>query len=253
MARYFLEVAYLGTDFLGFQIQDEGQTVQGELNKALQVLFKCPIETTTSSRTDAGVHAAQNFFHWDFDGPLPKTFVYNINAILPEGIALTNCYCVPNEAHSRFDAVARRYRYSIHAFKDPFLQHRSYYFPFPLQEDLLHATATIIKQHTDFTSFSKKNTDVKTFLCTIHEAEWYREQHTWQFTVKANRFLRGMVKALVGTQLQVARGKISLDQFEQIIVAKNPQGADFSPPSEGLFLEQVYYPEHLLQNPIPRR
>ncbi len=253
MARYFLEVAYLGTDFFGFQIQDEGRTIQGELNNALHILLKVPIETVTSSRTDAGVHAYQNFFHWNYDGELPRTFVYNINALLPEGIALKACYLVPDDAHSRFHASARQYRYSIHHQKNPFLQHRSYYYPFQLNEDSLHQTAAILKQYTNFSSFSKKHTDVKTFECSIHEAQWFRDNDTLQFRVKANRFLRGMVKALVGTQLQVARGKYTLAQFQEIIQNGHPQAADFSPPSHGLYLEHVFYPPEWLQSPISYR
>lgn len=256
MPRYFIEVAYKGCRFNGFQIQqDKGMTIQGEVNRALEVLFKEAVQTTTSSRTDAGVHAYQNFLHWDTDREtLPPKTIYALNAILDKDLVIQNIFPVDPAAHARFDAVARKYAYHISSYKNPFERETSYHFPFALQEDLLTQTADIVKRHTDFTSFSKRNTDVKSFLCKIEESYWERtDEHQIIYHVRANRFLRGMVKALVGTQLQVARGKINLADFEQIILEKDCTLADFSPPSGGLFLEKVCYPDHLLGPPLPHR
>jgi tRNA pseudouridine38-40 synthase len=253
MQRYFIEIAYKGTAFNGFQIQDNAATIQGEINKALSIIFKeQAIETTTSSRTDAGVHAYQNFLHWDTDLPLPRSIIYSINAILHTDIAVTNIYPVDIAAHARFDALGRKYAYHLHNFKDPFSHGQSYYFPFKIDRSLLQITANMLLQHQDFTSFSKKNTDVHTYICTIKISEWeFHNEHKMTYHVESNRFLRGMVKALVGTQLLVARGKISLTDFEQIILSKDCNQADFSPVSEGLFLEQVNYPDTIFGNPLP--
>ena len=255
MPRYFFELAYRGTAFNGFQIQqDSGITIQGELNHALKTLLKHPIETTTSSRTDAGVHALQNFLHADIEVALPRNTLYSINAILHPDIVLKNVFEVPPQAHSRFDATARKYAYHIHFKKDPFQTGLSYYYPFSLDLTKLHECAKMLKSVTDFMTFSKKNTDVKTTLCHIEQSSWeLRNGNQLVYHVKANRFLRGMVKALVGTQLQVGRNRMNLDEFSKRIDAKDCSQADFSPPSEGLFLEEVSYPEHLQAKPIPHK
>lgn len=256
MPRYFIEVAYKGCRFNGFQVQqDKGITIQGEINRALGVFFKEEIQTTTSSRTDAGVHALQNFLHWDTQrNSLPPKTIYALNAILHPDLAIRNIFPVADTAHSRFDALSRKYAYHISSFKNPFKQDICFHYPFKLQEDLLAQTAELLKKHSDFTSFSKRNTDVKSFLCRIEESYWERlDEFNIVYHVCANRFLRGMVKALVGTQLQVARGKMSLSEFEQVILAKDCTRADFSPPSKGLFLEQVIYPEQLLGHALPHR
>ena len=254
MPRYFLEVAYKGAAFHGFQIQDDGGlTVQGEVNRALQTLFRKDVQTTTSSRTDAGVHARQNFLHWDCEHPLPARTLYALNAILHPDLCIRNIFKVADDAHARFDATGRQYAYRIISFKDPFALGLSYHYPFTLSLSALQETAALLVGTRDFTSFSKRNTDVKTFLCTIQESRWEQTNgHTLTFHVRANRFLRGMVKALVGTQLHVGRGRISLSDFSRIIEARDCTLADFSPPSEGLFLENVYYPEGLLQEAFPK-
>lgn len=255
MPRYFFEVAYRGTAFNGFQMQvDKGITIQGELNAALQTLLRTSIDTTTSSRTDAGVHAHQNFLHADIDVAFTSKSLYSLNSILHKDIVLRNIYKVANQAHSRFDALARKYAYHIHFQKDPFQDGISHYYPFRLDLDKLNTTAEIIKSNIDFTTFSKKHTDVKTFDCKIEKSYWeLTSENKLIYHVQANRFLRGMVKALVGTQLQVARGRFSVDHFQELMQAKDCSLADFSPPSEGLFLEQVLYPESLLLHPLYHR
>ena len=240
MPRYFIEVSYKGTNYSGFQKQQNANSVQAELEKALDIFYRQKFELTGSSRTDAGVHALQNFFHFDSDTVL-EDGSYNLNAILPADIVCKRIFVVADNAHCRFDAISRQYHYYLYQDKNPFLQGRAYYVPYSVDMDLLHAAAAEIKNHTDFTSFSKRNTQVKTFECTIYQSEWLQENNCLVYTVKANRFLRGMVKGLVGTMLLVGKKKISLEEFTAIIESKDCTKADFSVTSDGLFLIEVAY------------
>jgi tRNA pseudouridine38-40 synthase len=246
MPRYFLELAYKGTRYSGFQIQDNATSIQQEVEKALGVFFRTAFTLTGSSRTDTGVHAAQNFFHFDYEGVIEQRVLYNINAILPPDIALKNIYPVAPDAHCRFDAISREYRYHIYREKDPFLVDRAWFYPYTLDRDRLKAAANLVPGFEDFTSFAKRNTQVKTFLCTIHESYWEEEENGLVYRVKANRFLRGMVRGLVGTMLQVGRGKLSVEEFAGILQKRDNQLADFSAPGHGLFLYRVYFPVSLL-------
>ena len=241
MPRYFLEVSYKGTAYSGFQSQENANTIQAEVETAFEILQKERLVMTGSSRTDAGVHALQNFFHFDYEGPVNPKFVYKINAILPADIVVKNIRQVSNEAHCRFDALSREYKYFIYQHKNPFLADRAYYFPFTLDMELMQQAAAILKEYSDFTSFSKRNTQVKTFQCSILESRWIEENGCLVYNVKANRFLRGMVRALTATMLKVGRGKISLDEFRQVIEAKDCTKASFAVPAHGLFLISVAY------------
>lgn len=241
MARYFLEVAYKGTAYSGFQSQQNANTIQAEVEKAFAILQKQRIEMTGSSRTDAGVHALQNFFHFDYEGSISPQFVYKINAILPPDIVVKSVTPVSNEAHCRFDAVSREYRYYIYQHKNPFLDDRAYYFPYKLDIARMQVAAEIVKKYSDFTSFSKRNTQVKTFQCYLLESKWYYIDNCLVYNVKANRFLRGMVRALTATMLRLGRGKIDLEEFQQIIEAKDCTKASFAVPARGLFLEKVEF------------
>jgi len=245
MAKYFLELSYMGTRFSGFQIQPNVPTIQGELEKAMKTLLRQPIELSTSSRTDAGVHARQNFFHFETALEITQKNIYNLNAILPKDISVINIYKMHHDAHSRFDASGRCYKYYIYHYKDPFMWDRAWYYPFKLNVELLNQAAGIIMEYEDFTSFSKRGTQVHTFICQISRAVWQMEDGNLVFTVEANRFLRGMVRALVATMLKVSRGSISLEQLREIIESKNCGNADFSAPAKGLFLQQVNYPYKL--------
>jgi tRNA pseudouridine38-40 synthase len=244
MSRYFIEVCYDGADFGGFQIQSNQVTIQGALDQAMTTLYRLPILLTGASRTDAGVHALQNFFHFDTDVPITQKHIYNLNALLPKSIVVKGIYKVPGEAHCRFDAVKRSYIYKMHSEKDPFLEGRSWYYPFPLNVTALQAAADILLNHTNFESFSKKNTTVNTFDCTITKAHWLQEGKNLSFHVDSNRFLRGMIRGLVGTMLQVGRGQINLTRFEDIIWLKNEQNVDFSTPAHGLYLSSIQYPAY---------
>jgi tRNA pseudouridine38-40 synthase len=246
VTRYFIDVLYKGTLYSGFQVQENAHTVQAALDKALSTLFRVPVVTTGSSRTDAGVHALQNFLHFDTALPLHPQFLYKINAILPEDIVLKAIYAVPPDAHARFDALGRSYEYYLYREKDPFMKDRGYFFPYTLDAGLLQEAAAIIKDYTDFTSFSKRNTQVKTFLCKIHESYWTIGEKQLVYNVSANRFLRGMVRGLVGTMLRVGRGKLTLQDFHNVIAGKDCTLADFAVPPQGLFLVKVRYPEGLL-------
>jgi tRNA pseudouridine38-40 synthase len=244
MNRYFLEVSYHGGRYAGSQVQLNALTVQAELEKALAVYCRQPITLTGSSRTDAGVHASQNFYHFDLDKPLNPKAIYNFNAILPHDVAIKQILPVPATAHCRFDAVAREYEYFICQYKDPFLVDRAWYYPYTLNWKGLQAAAEVVKEYTDFTSFAKRNSQVHTFNCSIAYSEWKVLEQGAVFRVKANRFLRGMVRGLVGTMLQVGRGKITLQELRQIVEAKDCTKADFAVPGHGLFLRKVEYPEH---------
>jgi tRNA pseudouridine38-40 synthase len=245
MPRYFIEVAYKGANYSGFQIQQNANSIQAELTKALHIIFKAAFELTGSSRTDAGVHALQNLFHFDTDmlpqEQLLSERIYNVNAILPTDIVVKKIYEVAADANCRFDAKSREYQYYIYQHKDPFLEDRAFYYPYRLDIDKLNAAAASILKYTDFTSFAKKNSQVKTFDCTIFKSEWRIENELIVYQVQGNRFLRGMVRGLVGTMLRAGSNKISMNDFRAIIENKDAMQADFSVPPQGLFLCRVNY------------
>ncbi len=240
MPRFFIEVSYKGTRYAGFQIQHNANSIQAEIERALQIFYKQKFELTGSSRTDAGVHAFQNYFHFDTE-VLIQDEVYNLNAILPVDIVISRIFKVNENAHCRFDAVSREYHYYIYQHKNPFLLDRAYYVPYSINIGLMQQAATEILNHIDFASFAKRNTQVKSFLCNIQTSEWVQETGCLIYKIKANRFLRGMVKGLVGTMLLTGRNKISIEEFKSIIEAKDCTKADFSVPPEGLFLFKVEF------------
>jgi tRNA pseudouridine38-40 synthase len=247
MPRYFLEVTYKGTNYSGFQIQDNAGSIQEEVEKALGIFFRRKFELTGSSRTDTGVHALQNFFHLDSEELIDPKALYNINALLPGDIALRNLLRVAPGAHCRFDAISREYRYYLYREKNPFLTDRAWFFPYTLDKEKMGMAAELVLRQKDFTAFSKRNTQVKTFLCTIQDSGWQEENGCLVYRVVANRFLRGMVRGLVGTMLQVGRGKISLSQFGEILQSKDNRQADFSAPGHGLFLFRVNFPVSMFE------
>lgn len=241
MPRYFLEVSYKGTAYSGFQIQKNANSIQAELENAFFILQKQEISMTGSSRTDAGVHAIQNFLHFDFEGETNPHFIYKMNAILPEDIVIKNLWTVPDDAHCRFDALSREYRYYIYQFKNPFQEDRAWYFPYKLNKRKLEKAASIISEYEDFTSFAKRNTQAKTNICEIQKSKWTFRNDYFIYNVKANRFLRGMVRALVATMLDIGREKITLKEFRKVIEKKDSSKANFGAPATGLFLVSVNY------------
>jgi tRNA pseudouridine38-40 synthase len=247
MPRYFIEVMYDGTAYHGSQIQGEQKTVQLDLNNALSTLLRRKIDTLGASRTDEGVHALCNFYHFDGAEILNAKTLYSLNSLLPATLAVKNIYTSSNPtANARFDASDRHYRYRIYTQKNPFLHNRALLYPYVLDKNLLHQTAALLKEYTDFETFSKRNTQSKTFKCTLYKSEWQEIGDELHYVVWGNRFLRGMVRGLVGTQLRVARGKYSMAEFKKIIESKDCSKADFSVAGHGLYLEQITYPEGLL-------
>ena len=242
MPRFFLEVLYNGAGYSGFQTQENAPTIQAEVETAFRVLQREEVLMTGSSRTDAGVHALQNYFHFDFAGEISPHFIYKINAILPPQVVVKSLFALASDAHCRFDATSRVYKYFIYKRKNPFLMDRAYYFPFKIDVDKLQEAASIVKEYTDFTSFSKRNTQVKTFECRILHSEWLWENDCLIYQVEANRFLRGMVRAVTATMLKVGRGKITMEEFRQVIEAKDCTKASFAVPAHGLFLVNVRFP-----------
>jgi tRNA pseudouridine38-40 synthase len=242
--RYLLEIAYKGTRYAGFQIQNNAPTIQGEIEKALSKLLRQPVALTGSSRTDAGVHALQNFFHFDLhERAFPPSSVYNLNALLPFDIVVKSVFPVSPETHARFVASYREYKYFITSQKDPFAIDTAWYYPYTVDIELLRQASAILYNYSDFTSFSKRNTQVKTPNCTIIKSNWNIEDSKLVYSVKANRFLRGMVRGLVGTMLLVGRKKITLNDFHAIIQSKDCTKANFATPAHGLFLVNVEYPK----------
>jgi len=246
MPRYFLELSYKGTNYSGFQLQENAKTIQSSVESALQTLYRQPIALTGASRTDSGVHALQNFFHFNTDIALQHKHIYNLNAILPADINLKAFYHVAEDAHSRFGALSREYHYYIYHSKDPFLQDRAWYYPFTIDLNLLHQAAQMVQHQQNFIAFSKRNTQVNNFNCNIQVSQWQQQNDGLVYNVRANRFLRGMVRALVSTMLKVARGNMSMLQFGQLLSEGTQASADFSAPAHGLFLTHVNYPQGYL-------
>jgi tRNA pseudouridine38-40 synthase len=242
--RYFIECAYRGTNYSGWQIQNNALAVQEVIEKALSTLLKRKIDITGSSRTDAGVHAMQQMAHFDFQEEINNldNLVYRINKVLPFDISIQRIFIVEDDYHSRFEAISRKYEYRISRKKNPFQRGLSYEFNGDLDINLMNEACKILFFNTDFQCFSKIHTDVLTFNCTILEARWIEEPNNLlAFHIKANRFLRGMVRAIVGTLLEVGLGKISLVDFEEIILSKDRKKAGWAVPAEGLFLMEVNY------------
>ncbi len=243
MQRYFIELAYRGTGYSGFQIQDTGATIQSELTEALQTIFRQSFQLTGSSRTDAGVHAEQNYFHFDTELVFTDKHLYNLNAVLSKNIAVKQVRPVKPESHCRFDAVSRTYRYSINRFKDPFLTETAWLYPFAINKAILDESAALLMEYADFTSFSKRNTQVKTFNCSIEMSQWVERDALLLYEVRSNRFLRGMIRGLVATMLKVARGSITINDLRNILAARDCSKADFSAPAHGLCLTKVAFPD----------
>jgi tRNA pseudouridine38-40 synthase len=216
--------------------------VQEILNKSLSVVLNSDINITGAGRTDTGVHAKEMFAHFDFETPISiSSLVHKLNSYLPKDIVIYDIFPVQDDAHARFDAKKRTYEYHVNTFKDVFSQNESWYFHQELNVDLMNKASKLLFDHTDFQCFSKVNTDVNTFDCTIFEAYWTRENDNLVFTISANRFLRNMVRAIVGTLVNVGLHKITLEDFNKIIKSKNREKAGFSVPAHGLYLTKIEY------------
>ncbi|WP_317208030.1 tRNA pseudouridine(38-40) synthase TruA [Mongoliitalea daihaiensis] len=246
MHRYFIELSYDGKHYHGWQLQNNALTVQEVLEKGLSTLLKRDISIMGSGRTDTGVHATQQFAQFDSPILLDKLeFLKKINGILPPTIAIHDLRLVKKDAHARFHAISRSYIYKITLEKNPFYKDSHWLYYKALDVEKMNAAATILKEYKDFESFSKVHTDVHTFLCQLFEAKWEQNGYELLFNISANRFLRGMVRAIVGTLVEVGTGKVSLEEFRNIIEAKNRKKAKAAAPAQGLYLCRVQYPESI--------
>jgi tRNA pseudouridine38-40 synthase len=241
--RYFIYFQYNGANYHGWQRQPNGSSVQATLEDAMSTLMRSPISLTGAGRTDAGVHARYMTAHFDTDTPFDAThLVKRLNVYLPADMAIFSIEQVADTLHARFDATARTYQYHVHTHKDAFIHTQSLQVPATLRFDLMNEAAKVLFEYIDFTSFSKLHTDVKTNNCTITHAEWTQiSTHQWVFTITANRFLRNMVRAIVGTLLQVGTEKISIQDFRNIIESKDRCKAGTSAPAHALYLTKVTY------------
>lgn len=254
--RYFVELSYDGTAYHGWQVQPNGKSVQETLQHALAILLRHEVLVTGAGRTDAGVHAAMMVAHFDTDAPFPAPPVregiepqsaedylaYRLNGVLPDDIAVHRIYPVADDMHARFSARARTYYYYVHTRKSPFLRDRSWRLVHTPDFDAMNRAAALLSDYEDFTSFSKVNTDTKTNICHVTSARWVQlSNHEWRFEITADRFLRNMVRAIVGTLMEVGRGQLTLDGFRQVIERKDRSAAGDSVPARGLFLVNVEY------------
>ncbi|GEP52432.1 tRNA pseudouridine synthase A [Flavobacterium noncentrifugens] len=240
--RYFIKLAYNGTHYHGWQYQPNAASVQETLNKALSVILNTEIDVMGAGRTDTGVHAREMFAHFDTEKAFdPENLVHKANSFLPKDIVLYDVFAVHDDAHARFDAKKRTYEYHIHTFKNVFLQDLSWHCPQKLDVSKMNEAAKLLLSHTDFECFSKVHTDVNTFNCNITEAFWKQENDKLIFTIAADRFLRNMVRAIVGTLINVGIGKLSVEDFNAVIESKKRSEAGFSVPAHGLYLTEIKY------------
>lgn len=240
--RYFIELSYNGKNYHGWQIQPDAISVQEKLNYALSTIFQEKIEVVGAGRTDAGVHASQMFAHFNIEKELKGEVVFKLNSILPNDIAVQQVFLVDDEKHARFDAVSRSYEYKIWLGRNPFSLDFSWQIHSQRPNiNLMNEAAKLLLEYTDFQTFSKVKTEVYTFNCDVTEAFWQQKDNELTFHISANRFLRNMVRAIVGTLLDVGLEKISIDDFRKIIESKNRGNAGLSVPAKGLFLTQIKY------------
>lgn len=245
MQRYFIELAYNGSKYNGWQIQPNAPSVQETLNKALSLILKQEINVTGAGRTDTGVHASFFIAHFETDTPIadPSKLCYKLNSLLDNSIAIREIYPVQPGAHARFSALSRTYKYYIDKTKDPFT-HEFAFRTHPLPDiRLMNEACNILLEYEDFTSFSKLHTDSKTNICHLMFARWEEQGNQLVFTIKADRFLRNMVRAIVGTLLEVGKGTLTLDGFRQVIESKDRCRAGSSVPGKALFLCDIEYPD----------
>ena len=243
VVRYFIHFAYDGTNYHGWQIQPDANSVQEELQKALSVLLRHDVEIVGAGRTDAGVHARQMVAHFEWDGQLDcQQTAYRLGRMLPRDIAIYRMEPVADDMHARFSAVRRTYHYYLHTERDPFCRQYSCELHYDLDFERMNEAGRILCTYEDFGAFCKSHSDVKTTLCKVSEAHWIQVDSThWYFRISANRFLRNMVRAVVGTMIDIGRGRITLDDFRKIVEGKQRTQAGESMPAHALFLEEIEY------------
>lgn len=247
--RFFIELSYNGKAYHGWQNQPNAISVQEVLEKAMTTILKTEISIMGAGRTDTGVHASQMFAHFDFEGNFEaKKLVYKLNSFLPKDIAIHNIFEVSSEAHARFYAERRTYNYKISTSKNVFDYDFAYQVQSSLDVDAMNEACKILFEYKDFQCFSKSNTDVKTYNCDITEAYWAQNNNQLVFTITANRFLRNMVRAIVGTMVNIGLGKLKPNDLHQIIASKDRGKAGFSAPAHGLYLVEIVYPKKIREN-----
>lgn len=246
--RYFVAFSYFGKQYHGWQRQPNALTVQQRMEDTFSVFLRTQITMTGAGRTDTGVHARQMYAHFDSETIRDsKDLVGKLNAFLPDDIAISRIFKVKEDAHARFDALERTYEYWVTTQKDPFYIETAYYVKNALSIDVLNKAASVLLEYTDFECFSKSNTDVKTYQCDLKKAVWRQEGGLLVFTITADRFLRNMVRAIVGTLLEVAMEKLRIEDIRGIIESKDRAKAGFSVPAKGLYLVEVKYPENIVE------
>lgn len=243
--KYFIEVSYLGKEFHGWQLQENAKTIQGQIESALSTILGDKIGIHGSSRTDSGVHARQQFAHFETEIELGDRLglIKRLNRFLDKDVSVKGIYLVSQTAHSRFDATGRKYIYRIVKRKDPFVKDFTALYTRDIDIEVMNRACGILLNHVDFQCFSKVKTDVFTYNCEIENAEWIQNNYILEFHISANRFLRGMVRAIVGTMLDIGYGKTSIEDFEKIILSKDRRQAGMAAKAEGLTLERVFYPK----------
>ncbi len=241
--RYFIEISYLGTNYHGWQSQPNAITIQEITENCFSKILNNPVKLVAAGRTDAGVHAKQMYAHFDSDIKINdiKSFEHKVNSFLPKDIVVRKLILVHNNAHARFDALYREYEYHISLKKNPFETDKAYFFKKSLDIKKMNKCCNIMLQYTNFKSFSKSKTDVKTYDCKIYEAKWMLNENSLIFKIKADRFLRNMVRSIVGTLIEIGLGKITEKEFKLIIEKKDRQLAGFSVPAHALFLKNIDY------------
>ena len=243
--RYFIDISYFGKNYHGWQIQENAITVQEILDKSLSTILKTEIKSLGSGRTDTGVHAMSQVAHFDFNGNIIENFLYRINSLLPRDISINSINGVKENVSARFDAISREYIYKIHTKKSPFLNDYSYYYKSDIDIELLNKACDIIKKFKDFQTFSKVKTDVNNYNCNVSYNDIEKKNNSYFFKVTSNRFLRGMVRAIMGTLFEINENKIELEFLEDIIIKKERKLAGPSVPAHGLYLNKVLYEEDI--------
>ncbi len=245
--RYFIDLSFNGKNYHGWQHQPDASTVQDTIENALSTILREPISIVGAGRTDAGVHAREMIAHTDIDELTDSDeLIFKLNSFLPKDISILNIFPVKPDAHARFDAIQRTYQYQIVGKKDPFLNEYAYYLHQLPDIDILNEASKILLDYNDFQCFSRSKTDVKTYYCTIKEATWILKADQLTFTITADRFLRNMVRAIVGTLLEVGFGTISIDDLHSVIQSKDRNKAGTSVPAHGLYLTEIRYPKEIL-------
>ena len=244
-----MDLSYDGTNYHGWQNQPNAISVQSCIEKALSLLTKVETQIFGAGRTDSGVHAINMCAHFDSNLLVDLSkLIYDLNSFLPKDISINDIYEVNDDSHARFDAISRVYNYKISLNKDVFNINRSYFINNVMDVDLMNQACTILKSHTNFKCFSKSKTDVKTYNCEIVNAQWVFKHGKLVFTIKANRFLRNMVRAIVGTMIQLGLKKISLDYFQEILISQDRTKAGPSAPAHALYLSNIEYPKEIRSN-----